>query len=330
MVLVGAVTRGAFEAGVLEILAERRIRVCRIVAASSGALNGTVFAAGIRARAESAAASRLSRAWMQHGGLAQILSPNLRAIASRRGFSDQKKLLALLRTHAPANRNPEPAPVELHLVVGALHGATARIGGAPATSYTNVQSFQDEDFDSPERIAAVHRAATASAAFPLLFAPVDLPGIGPCVDGGLVNNTPVLTALGPDHGAALDAIVVVAPTPALAWPPRKPYRGFELGSQVFDMLFSEWLFQDLRRAARVAERRGALARRRDLTPAQIAAATEVLEPEGRRPLPIISIRPLERLPGTLFSGFTSAAIRREYVALGIARACEVLDRLGWD
>jgi hypothetical protein len=51
--------------------------------------------------------------------------------------------------------------------------------------------------------------------------------------------------------------------------------------------------------------------------------------EHVRAMPIVSIRPLEALPGTLLSGFTDPAVRRAYIQIGRARAAQVLDAIGW-
>src|SRR6185312_8365862 len=100
---------------------------------------------------------------------------------------------------------PEPAPVELHVVVATLRGRLGHIDGEPATRYSELLSFPGEDFDTPAALERIFVAATASAALPVLFAPVDLPGVGLCSDGGLVNNTPILAACGTDPEEALDA-----------------------------------------------------------------------------------------------------------------------------
>src|SRR5438445_408799 len=86
-------------------------------------------------------------------------------------------------------------------------------------------AFEADARDGLERVFV---AATASAAFPVLFAPVDVPGVGPCTDGGLVNNTPILAAFGPDADERLDAILVITPTPTLFRPPPQTYRGLRL------------------------------------------------------------------------------------------------------
>ena len=178
--------------------------------------------------------------------------------------------------------------------------------------------------------------ATASAALPgpLRRRSTYCRGSAPCVDGGIVANTPIRYAYGDDGGATIDAILVVAATCRRAWAFRRgtTAAGSPHLAHVVDMLFSEWLYQDLRRSrvvagglARVAE----MAERWGWTAAQVEEIRAAFGWQGRRSLPILSIRPLEALPGTLFSGFTDAAIRRRYIAEGVARATDVLDRLGW-
>jgi predicted acylesterase/phospholipase RssA len=88
VVLTGAATKGAFEAGVLDVLAERRLPVTRIVAASSGALNGVAYAAGVRACRERSAAKELVALWETRGGFCDVVRPSLRTILARRGLSD--------------------------------------------------------------------------------------------------------------------------------------------------------------------------------------------------------------------------------------------------
>jgi NTE family protein len=59
IVLAGAVARGAFEAGVIRALADADVKIVRIVAASAGALNGTVLASAVRERKVRAGAEAL-------------------------------------------------------------------------------------------------------------------------------------------------------------------------------------------------------------------------------------------------------------------------------
>src|SRR4051812_44751881 len=61
VILAGAVAKGAFEAGALEVLAPHAeaLRITRLVGASAGSLNASVFAVGLRARAEREVAKKL-------------------------------------------------------------------------------------------------------------------------------------------------------------------------------------------------------------------------------------------------------------------------------
>jgi NTE family protein len=332
LVLAGAVVRGAFEAGALEVIASRKIVVRRIVAASSGALNGAAYAAGVRARREAEAARDLVRVWEEDASLCGALHPSLGAMLEGQGISDQSKLLALLRRYVLPSTSPDPAPIELHVMLATLRGRQGRVDGEPATTYSEILSFPGASFDAQEALERVFVAATASAALPLLFAPVEVPGVGPCTDGGLVNNTPILAAFGPDADEELDAILVVTPTPTLLTAPPQRYRGVQLLAHQLDMVFAEWLYQDLRRATRLSEglsRLDALAARRGWGPDQVGEIKAALDLDRARNVPIVSIRPLERLPGTLFSGFTDPAVRRSYVQIGRERAARVLDEIGW-
>lgn len=332
LVLAGGVLKGAFEAGALEVLAARGIGVRRIVAASSGALNGAAYAAGVRARRDAGAARDLVQVWLDEASLRGAIHPSLGAILRLQGFSDQTKLLELLRRHVRPSAVADPAPIELHVVVAPLRGVEGAIDGEPATTYSQVIGFSGDAFDDTAGLERLFVAVTASAALPVLYAPVDVPGLGPCTDGGLVNNTPIGIAFGPNHGDELDAIVVLTPTPSLFNTPSATPRGLGLVAHQIDMVFAEWLYRDLRRAMRVNDglaRLDALAARHGWSAADVDEIKRALGYAGARNLPIVTIRPRARLPGTLLSGFTDRGIRRAYVEIGRARATEVLDDLGW-
>lgn len=324
--------KGAFEAGALEVIASRGITVRRIVASSSGALNGTAYAAGVRGRREIEAARELARVWEEEASLCNAIHPSLRTIVGRTGISNERSLLSLLRRHVRPATIPSPAPVELHLMLAPLHGRQGRIDGELATTYSKVLSFRDTDFDTKHALERVFLATTASAALPVLFAPVNVPGVGPCTDGGLVNNLPVSSAFGDDGAEGLDAVVVITATPAIFKPPEQSYRGLALLAHELDMVFAEWIFQDLRRTTRMHEgllKLEALAAKRGWGPDAVAEIRSALDLDTERPVPIVSIRPKEMLPGTIFSGFTDPDVRREYVRIGRERAASVLDDLGW-
>lgn len=333
LVLGGGAAQGAYEAGVLRVLMKRRIRVRRIVAASSGALNGVALASGVRSQREQAAIEELCEAWENHASFCDIVRPSPMDIVQMRGLSGPGKLIGLLQRYVKPCKAADPARVELHLVVAPLNGLKTRLDGSTATTYTKVLGFAGEDFDSREALSRVFVAAAASAALPILFAPIDVPGVGPCSDGGLVNNMPLLPAYGDDRGASLDAIVMVTPSPAFVPAPSAPYRGLGLLNHQLNMVLGEWLFQYLHRSLAMNE---SLARIEAATekygwPREIVrAVVDLLELEAVKPLPVVSIRPEERLPGGLLSGLFHPELRRSYVRVGMQRAEQALDAVGWD
>ena len=85
--------------------------------------------------------------------------------------------------------------VELRIIVTPLRGVRGAIGQMPATTYEEVLRFSGRDFDEPESLTRVFNATLAACAFPGVFAPVELPGLGPCIDGGALNNAPIAYGL---------------------------------------------------------------------------------------------------------------------------------------
>lgn len=332
IVLSGSLTKGGFDAGVFRSLAERNIKVVRIVAVSSGALNGTAYAAGVRSRQEKTMAEDLVTAWQDKAGWRDIFHVSLPGILRREGFLDHKKLRALLRSSIKPSAIADPAPIELIMVVAPLFGAPGCIGNERATTYTKVLSFGSESFDRQDRLEEVFTAAIASASFPGIFIPTNVPGVGPCTDGGLVDSTPIRYACRGEVGSSVDAILVIAFTPADNPDHHRVLRGRRFLSHMINMLFSERLYHDLREiVARntVLAKLDMLARQWQWTAEEVSALKDALGFEHKRVIPTISIRPLAPLPGDPFSGFFSAADRRRYVEAGTARASQVLDQLGW-
>src|SRR5689334_2482179 len=141
LILAGAVAKGAYEAGVLKVIADRGIPVRRIVAASSGALNGVAYAAGVRARREVLAAQELVELWMHRSRWYDVFSLNLGDLFGGTGISDQSRLLTILRDSIQPSAIPEPAPVDLHIVVAPVNGHEGRIGEDAATTYERVLGF---------------------------------------------------------------------------------------------------------------------------------------------------------------------------------------------
>jgi len=303
------VARGAFEAGALEVLAKRDVEIVRIVAASSGALNATVLAGGVCAGDVPRATAKLASLWETAATLGGVFDVNLGDVFRLEGVSDSSKLVRLLDSNvAPC---ADPRPVQVKFVVTSLRGVQANIGAEAATTHELVFSFDESDFKNRERLTRVFGAATASAAFPIAFAPADLgPEYGPCVDGGVVNNTPMKYALGDD----IAAVVVIACSPQSLTLPTG-HGGMDLLGDFADILIDERLYRDLREAEdvnRSLERLDKL----NLGGDELRRVKEAIGWTGRRQIEIVTIRPAEILPGNMFSGFTSGSLRQQYLGLG--------------
>ncbi|HEX2689807.1 MAG TPA: patatin-like phospholipase family protein [Kofleriaceae bacterium] len=332
VVLAGAVARGAFEAGVIQALANTDVRIVRIVAASAGALNGVVLASSVRGRSMRAGAEALRVLWRDNATWSEVFHVSFRDIFARKGMSDQRQLLALLRRHVPPSRPEDPADIHLRIVVAALNGVAGTIGGDTATTFESTCDFDGQAFASREGLERVFAAATASAALPVVFAPVGIDGLGPCIDGGTVNNTPMKWALGGDDGADVDAVVVVATSVAVRSGSAGPPGGLGIVDQLADMLIDERLYRDLREAAQVNDalaRLDGLVQQGVLSSDQRDRVLDAFRWTGRRSVQIVQIRPTAELRGSAFSGFFDANLRSEQLEAGFRRGQEVLRACGW-
>jgi len=319
LILAGAVAKGAFEAGALSVLAQHRIRFSSIVGASAGALNAAVYAAGSRRGHEIEAAKRLKQLWGRSAEWGKILSWWGGGAPSSRGLSNQRAVLRLLGTALCGWPSSGALPVEARFVVTRLAGRAGTIGGERATTFEDVLSFSGPDFDSCTGTRNICASAASSAAFPLIYEPAELPGRGPCADGGMVNNTPIKHAIGssPDIGR------VVVVTPQLRQPePPESLRGTTLLAHLVDILINERLFRDLHDAASINRQLAELTAK--LGPVQAERAASAL---GWRHLDIVEIRPQRALPGNAFTGFGDRGLREEYIELGVEAARLALPRL---
>jgi NTE family protein len=314
VILAGAVAKGAFEAGALEVLVRRNVEIVQIVGSSSGALNATMLANGVCGGDAPNATSKLVQLWEDEATLTHVFDLDARDLLQLRGVSDQDKLLRLLSSNIKPRKSSRT--VGLRLVVAALNGALGQIGSDPATTYERVFRFDERDFESDEGVARIFRAAVASASFPIAFAPFDAgDGAGPCLDGGVVNNTPIKYAL---EGDGIDAVVVVVPA-VQVFPPVSDLRGPDLVGHLADMLGNERLYRDLREAEDVNRGLRNLAEL-GLPQATLEQVKSAIGWAGRKPIEVVSIRPLQPLAGNAFSGFTSQVFRKQYVELGRERA----------
>lgn len=332
LVLAGAVAQGAYEVGVIRALARAGVDIVRIVAASSGALNGTVLAAALRRRDPVAGGETLALLWRDHAEWNEVFHISVRDLVKRDGLSDQKRLIELLHDHVPPSQPADPAEINLRLIVAALHGCRGAIGADPATTFESVRDFDSADFATTDGLARVFTAAVASAALPMAFAPVEVDALGPCVDGGTVNNTPMKWALDGALGASIDAIVVIATSVAHRVAPPDLDGVFARVGHLISMLIGERLYRDLREAEQVnaaLARLDALVQAGAIDAAQLARVKRALGWADRRTVDIIPIRPVAELPGNAFAGFFDADLRREYLDIGYTRGLEVLGGLGW-
>ena len=330
--LAGAVAKGAFEAGVLQALARTNIHIVRVVAASSGALNGTMLASAVRTRSVEQGVALLGELWRDNAGWTDVFHASFSAITARRAVSDSKQVLQLLRDRIPPVDRPDVEDINLRLLVAPLNGVAGTIGDHPASTYESVRDFESADFATAAALERVFAAATASSAFPFLFAPVEIDDIGPCVDGGAVNNTPVKWALEGALGASVDAIVVVATTVELRTEPPLALQGLAYAGYLATMLIGERLYRDLHEAEQTNLALANLAALVDsgaIDGTQLERVLTALAWSRRRPVTIVQIRPQAELPGSSFSGFAEPALRREYLAAGLARGLAVLERVGW-
>jgi NTE family protein len=332
VVLAGAVARGAFEAGVIQALAGADIEIVRIIAASAGALNGTLLASAVRGRNIRAGAEALHVLWRDHATLREVFHVSLRDLLAQDGISDQKQLLRLLNQHVTPSQPADPADINLRIVVAPLNGYPGSIGDHAATTFESICDFDTTAFASREALDRVFAAATASAGLPVVFAPVEVGSLGPCIDGGMVNNTPMKWALDGRVGAQVDAIVVVATSVELATEPATELGALGLIGHFAEMLIDERLYRDLREAVEVnatLARLDTLISRGVLDATQHAAVLAALGWTSRRAVEIVQIRPTVALRGSAFSGFFDADIRAEQLAAGFARGRDVLRGLGW-
>ncbi len=333
IVLAGAVAQGAFEAGVLKVLAGADLRVRRIVAASSGALNGAYFAAAVRGRRERQAADELTELWRDHASWSQIFHINLGDLLRREGLSDQDA-----PAQAPARpwracgrRRPRRHRAADHR--GAARGRGGQHRRRAGHDQRAGPHLRRRRLRRRRRARARLHLASRRPRRPFLAvqAPTEVDGIGPSIDGGAVNNTPIKYALAGDLGRQIDAIIVISPTVANAKRPSTVPHGTALIGQLAEMLINERLYRDLREHD---SRNRALAALDALIPkvldaAQVDAVKLAIGWQGVRQVPAVQIRPLSPLPGTAFSGFYEPDLREQYIELGVERATQVLGEVGW-
>jgi NTE family protein len=314
LILAGAVAKGAFEAGVLEVLTQREITVSAIVSTSAGSLNAALYATGLRFNRPRLAAETLVSLWQDHAGWLDIVQPTWRGLVDHTGLSSTDALEKLL-FEGMQRVADEPqggkSSVRLQMVTTNLSGSACARGGEDATTFEHVVSFSDGDFDTPEGRRRIAHGALASAAFPVLFVPVALPGVGPCIDGGTVNNTPISWAL----EAGVERVILVTGNPRVI-PQGSELGGVALVGKEVDIAVNERLFRDLLQARKVNSKLAALEATLGDLPLDESQRKKVLDVLAWKHLELFEVRPENQLQGNAFSALGKPELRREYIKIG--------------
>lgn len=324
IILAGGVAKGAFEAGALEVLADANIPVATAIATSSGALNATMYAAGVRIDQAPRAARTAVELWLDEAGWRDVFDFTAMGVLAGRALSTSDKLLEMMHRYVdPLASEPGVNAVQLRIVVAPLLGVRGQIGPQPATTFETALAFDAASYATPDGRDAIYHAAAASAAFPFVFAPVTIEGLGPCYDGGVVNDAPVKLAT----ACGADRVLLITPYPLEFDLPEVP-EGLKLLPHLADILIHERLYRDLRDAVRVNRTLAALSELHAtgvLDDKQLAAVERALgNPTG---IEIVQIRPETALPGSSFSGLFDRGLRVQYVEAGRRAAEAALSRL---
>jgi NTE family protein len=329
VIITGAVAKGPFHAGALSVLAERALPVASVVGTSAGALNAAVFAAGVATGRVKHAARVAQEVWLDHGSWSDIVSPSLGELLHGQVPFDAKRIRQMLSealSHvidaaAPNDQAPRP-DVHFRLVATDLlgHLKNEENPDEPAqTTFERSFAFTGADFISSIGRAQILDCATASATFPVLFAPSKVDG-RPYIDGGAVNNAPVSYAIEP---VSTRRIVVISGQPAEMDPPSS-LSLVGLLPHVVEILINERLFRDLRAARKTNRKLAAVERALSHPGVPEEVRAQVRSVLDWQPLDILEIRPLSSLEGNAFAGFGSAELRRAYFDEGKRRAEAVL------
>ena len=230
----------------LEVLSEHlaRIPIVRIVAASSGALNGAVYATGIRYGSEHLVARRLVELWLHDAKWHNVLK--VADCISCMAWGWARRTACFRSWRARGGRSPPgaAAAIALELVLTLLRGEAGDIAGTPATTFEHVAGFADEQFDTKAGRAEGLRRRARLGGIPAALRSGGGERVGSCIDGGVVNNTPIKRAI---QGGGVERVIVVTPEPLRSSAP-EPLRGTKLITQIAEIVINERLYRDLRDA----------------------------------------------------------------------------------
>jgi NTE family protein len=220
LVLAGGGAKGAYQAGVVEALADTSVPVTAIGGASIGALNGAVVACAPDLRA---GADALSRMWREAAGIAAGSGP----VTLPSSWGESRSATDQLRLLAEHVRSPVLRPDFISGLI-ARHVDLARLASGPqlwvtASASTDLDLvtrqfgwLADLAMARAERQAEwfcvgelpeedIVPALLASAALPLVFGPSQV-GSRRYRDGGLKDNVPLAPLVA---NCRCDLIVVV-------------------------------------------------------------------------------------------------------------------------
>lgn len=321
--LPGAIARGAYEAGVIDVLVKEDLKIDRIVATSSGALNGLAFASGIRSGRTREMVDLLIKSWVDKGKWQDSLTLSPWAFLRGRGLSNSDSLIEMMRELVKPCHATVKNDVELRIIITPLNGVLGKIGHQEATTYERVMKFANEDFDTQESLERIFRVVAAACAFPGLFEPVDLDDLGSCVDGGAVNNAPIKYAL---EESDVNRVIVPVPFPRVMQPGDWK-KGLGLLNHLIEILINERLYRDLKEAHtinRKALHLEELSTQGLLSEAQTEAVKKAMQ---IRKVEITQIRPREGLKASPFAGFFHKDERMRLIDEGRTAAKETLERI---
>lgn len=356
VVLAGAVAKGAFEAGILSELVPRLYkagaRIVRLVGASAGALNAAVLAAGVRAGDPEGAVRAIADIWVNEGDLSVLLSRDLGSIWRGQKLInlDGVRRAVAQRMHRPASVPKERrAEIDLIQVIALLNGRIDPDVSPPATTFEYVRAFSGPAYDEDDAREQLLDATLASASFPIVFPPVELrdetgASLGPAIDGGTVNNTPLKYALRGEPRP--DFVFVLSPYSRVAGPPRDGTFGNV--DRLIQVLVHERLYRDLgeldevnRLVARldryveeqapgdpVAQQRLRHELETVLKGPPRPGVPDVATQPRFRTIPYAVLCPDEDVAGVSFEGFLKRHLREQYLQEGLTLAQRRLPELG--
>jgi predicted acylesterase/phospholipase RssA len=326
LVMAGAVARGAFGIGAVSGLVERQWPIRRIAAASSGALTAAIVAAGAATGQLAYATEVATDLWLNHAAWSNVTHVSLGDWLHARGLLDTTAIVAIVQDaiRGIVERAPRGAEQvgfkKLTLVTTSLSPLPHTVGILP--TYEKAASFARDDFFDPAQWPRIATFAAASATFPGVFAPTLVTGIDgvdgdPCVDGGVVNNTPISYVL---DDPAVDSVVVIS---SEASQPAATARvgGLDLVGRIADIAINERIGHDMRVAMKTNARLREVVRALEATGATSETRDRVLGALGWRDVDLVLIHPDPPLSGTSFSGFFDRDLRMAYIRAG-QRAAE--------